>query len=152
MKFPKQGGVSGKWLKASEIKSGAKCKLVSEAKLVPSQFENKDGTVKNQTVAKIRFQEGEEPMNVSINRASQNALIDAFGEDSKDWQGHLLTALTERVVVAGKRVTALYLIPEGFEMGEDDNGYVVITKIGGEEENLPEVSVEEDIDPKDIPF
>ena len=152
MKIPKQGGVSGKWVKASEVKSGAKCKLVSEAKYVPSQFENKDGSPKEQLVAKIRFQEGGEPMNVSINRASANALIDAFTDDSVKWQGQLLTALTEKVVVAGKRVTALYLVPEGYAMGEDDNGYVVIAK-EGDEESLPEVPVEEGgIKPEDIPF
>ncbi len=153
MKYSKQGGVSGKWVKASEVKSGSKCKLVSETKPVPSQFENKDGTVKNQNVAKVRFQEDSEPMNISINRASLNALIDAFGDDSMNWQGQVLTALTEKVVVAGKRVTALYLVPQGYSLGEDDNGYVVITKEGADESS-PEVSFEDagGIRPEEIPF
>jgi hypothetical protein len=28
----------------------------------------------------------------------------------------------------GKRVTALYLIPDGYKVGEDENGYIVIEK------------------------
>jgi len=32
--------------------------------------------------------------------------------------------------VSGKRVTAVYLVPEGYERVEDDNGYVVIVKKG----------------------
>ncbi len=32
------------------------------------------------------------------------------------------------MVVGGKRVTALYLVPEGFEVGEDDGGYMVVQK------------------------
>lgn len=44
--------------------------------------------------------------------------------------------------MSGKRVTAVYLVPEGYERVEDDNGYVVIVKKGtqaGASEELPEI-------------
>ena len=71
-------------------------------------------------------------------------MIDAFGTNSINWQGKHLTVMTEKVVVGGKRVTAAYLIPEGYEMGEDANGYVVISKVGGDEniETAPPEDIE----------
>jgi hypothetical protein len=43
------------------------------------------------------------------------------------------------VVVAGKRVTALYLIPEGFEKRENAEGYVEIVKKGSDGTNAAAV-------------
>ena len=125
-KYQKSNFVGGAWVKGKDIMSGTRCKLVSETNPQSSQFENKDGSPKLQDVAKIRFEGKPDPLNISINRASLNALIDAFGEGSKDWIGKTLTAVTEKVLVGGKRVTALYLLPEGYEAREDENGYMTI--------------------------
>jgi hypothetical protein len=143
-KYQQSSSVSGAWVKGSDVVNGSKCKLVSEAKPIPSQFKDKNGNAKNQDVAKVRFQGEEgEAKNVSLNRATINALVEAFGEDSNSWMGQILTAHTEKVVVSGKRVTAVYLIPEGFELNEDDNGYVVITR-KGEQVSAPSEAAEEE--------
>ena len=154
MKYTKSSTVSGAWVKGSEVVSGTKCKLVAET--VPSESTYEGKVIKN-NVSKIRFQGEEgEAKNVNVNRPSINALIDAYGEDSKDWIGKLLTAQTEKMLVGGKRVTALYLIPEGFEMKEDENGYIVISRIG--EKVSQEIGTtsngypSDDINPEDIPF
>jgi len=130
MQFTKERG--GAWAKAADIKSGTMCKIVDEATKAVSQFTNDDGTPKYQTVAKVRFEGGQDALNVSLNRATIYGLIDAFGEESKGWIGKPLTAQTEKITVAGKRVTVLYLVPEGFEVGEDEAGYVVIQRVGDE--------------------
>lgn len=127
-KYQKQVSIGGAWLKASEVKNGTKAKLISETTAQPSNFLDKQGQPKTQDVAKVRVQGIAEPYNVNINRASINALVDAFGEDSKDWINKVLTLETEKVLVAGKRVVALYFIPEGYTKTDDDNGYVVIVK------------------------
>jgi hypothetical protein len=62
-------------------------------------------------------------------------------------RAHTLTVHTEKVAVAGKRVTALYLVPEGFEVGEDNEGYVQIVR-SGEALSTPVADVEAD-GPKD---
>ena len=59
-----------------------------------------------------------------------NGLVDASGDESESWQGHVLTVEAEKVVASGKRVTAVYLVPEGYERIEDENGYVAIVKKG----------------------
>jgi hypothetical protein len=160
MKYTKQNGVSGKWAKAAELKTGTRAKIVSETVPMTSQFEDKEGKPKMQDVAKVRFEGNADTMNVSLNRATLNGLIDAFGDDSKEWINKYLTVHTEKVAVGGKRVTALYLVPENFSVSEDDNGYIVIQKVELTSDGKPvpdfsqvdTIQPVEEIDPNDIPF
>ncbi len=145
MKYTKQSSVGGAWAKAQDLKPGTKAKIVSETNPTPSSFLDKNGNPKVQDVAKVRFEGVQDVLNVSLNRATINGLVDAFGEDSKDWQNHPLTVETEKVRVAGKAVTALYLVPEGYEKIDDQNGYALIVKAGASDETAP-------INPDDIPF
>lgn len=156
MKYQKQVSVAGKWVKASEIQSGVRAKLITEATPTPSQFKDEDGEIKMQDVSKIRFENIPEAMNISLNRATMNGLIDAFGDDSKNWINKYLTAHTEKMIVGGRRVTALYLIPEGFEISEDENGYMVIKRkdslMADEKKDERVDPNEESIRAEDIPF
>ena len=154
MKYTKNVGMSGAWLKASEVENGTKAKLVSETVRSESQFKDKEGNAKTQDVAKIRVQNHPEPYNVSINRASLNGLIEAFGEESKDWCSQTLTIQTEKVVVAGKRVTVLYLVPEGFVLKENEEGYVNIVRANeSAPATVPSVDLDNDeSSPNEIPF
>jgi|TARA_R100001530_G_scaffold121166_1_gene88555 hypothetical protein len=148
MKYTKQTGVQGAWVKSSEVEDGIKAKLVSESKPIEGEYGTQD-------IAKIRFQgEEEDSKNVRLNKTTINGLIDAFGDESKNWVNQVLTARTEKAQVAGKRVTILYLIPEGYGLSEDSNGYVIITKVGGEKTvEYPEDEINlEGIPPGDIPF
>lgn len=131
MKYEKTQPIAGAWVKGAEVQPGTRCKLVSETTHVSSQFKDeKTGETKYQDVAKIQLSGEAESKNVSINRATLYGLIDAFGEDSVDWQNHVLTIETEKVLVGGRRVTAVYLIPENYERVDDENGYTVIVKKG----------------------
>jgi hypothetical protein len=92
--------------------------------------------------AKILFSGDSEEKNISLNRATINGLIDAFGDDSALWQDQVLVCETEKVRVAGKAVTAVYLVPEGYERVDDENGYTVIVKKGtqvGAPEEIPSI-------------
>jgi hypothetical protein len=143
MKYQKQQSIGGAWVKGAEVQSGAHCKLMSETQPMQSQFKNeKTGEVKMQDVAKILFSGDTEEKNISLNRATINGLIDAFGDDSALWTGQVLTAETEKVRVAGKAVTAVYLVADGYERVDDENGYTVIVKKGtkvGAPDDLPEI-------------
>jgi hypothetical protein len=130
MLFTKNASVQGKWVNKKDIKSGTKCKLVSEVKTVPSDFKNDDGTQKDQNLGKLLLEGEGEALNVAVNRQSIDALVDAFGDDSLTWVNKTLTAVTERTTIGGKRVTVLYLVPEGYEVTEDAGGYVVIARSG----------------------
>ena len=142
MQYQKQNFVGGSWVKGSEVVTGVKVKIVSETLPTPSKFQNKDGTVKMQDVAKVKFQGVEEVKNMNLNRATINGLVDAFGEDSKLWIGKVMTAHTEKMVVGGKRVTAVYLLADGYELKEDEGGYMIIVNpakesLPAEDEDMP---------------
>jgi hypothetical protein len=85
--YKKNTSVGGKWAKTSELTGAGWAKIVSETNPQPSTFLDKNGNAKNQDVAKVQFDGQDEPLNVSLNRATINGLVDAFGEDSKEWQG-----------------------------------------------------------------
>ena len=145
--------MAGNWVKGKDVKSGSKAKLKSEVHPTQSQFKDKDGNAQMQDVGKIHIQGDVEQKNIRVNKASISALVDAFGKDSKDWIDKVLTIETMKVSVGGKMQTAVYLIPEGYELGEDANGYVVITSVSGGK--LAGDSIEypdEDIDESEIPF
>lgn len=156
MKYEKPTSVSGSWLKGSEVESGTKAKIVNECVPQETVYEGKPRT---QNIAKVRLQGDQgEAKNVNINKPSISALIDAFGDDSKDWIGKVLTIHTEKVLIAGKRQTAMYFVPEGYSVKEDDNGYLVIGK--NDVQTTPTTSDgkpvpfpdDEEINPADIPF
>src|SRR3990167_146952 len=134
-----------------------RAKIISETNPMPSQFQNKDGTVKNQDVCKVKFEGFNQVFNVALNRATINGLVDSFGEDSKNWMNQVLAVETEKMRVAGRAVVALYLIPDGFKRIDDQNGYAMIVRNEvdpREMETQPSGHVEQQDDPRDknLPF
>jgi len=123
-------------------------------------FKDKEGNVKNQDVCKVMFEGKNESLNVSLNRATINGLIQAFGEESIEWQNKPLKVETEKMRIGGRAVIAMYLIPEGFKRIDDDNGYAVIIKDDGiaqptaetKKDDIPVIQDGDDINVKDIPF
>ncbi|MFZ2152163.1 MAG: hypothetical protein WAV09_03585 [Minisyncoccia bacterium] len=154
--YSKSEIMGGKWVIGKELKSGVKAKLKSEVHPSPSQFKDpKTGEIKMQDVGKILIQGDTEQKNISVNKASISALVDAFGKNSNDWVDKLLTIETLKMSVGGKMVTAVYLVPEGYSLAEDNNGYMVITSNNAEKVLMGDVDAsdgEEDINPDDIPF
>lgn len=138
MKATKSSAVQGKWFDKKSLKTGDLAKLKSEATEEPSQMGGM------QWVAKLAVKGHTEAANIAINKPSKNALIEAFGEETRDWVDKVLTLHVETAIVSGKRGVALYLIPEGFAVREDEGGYLVVERIG----EYPSV----DISPDDIPF
>ena len=151
--YQKQERIGGDWVKGSEVKSGVKAKLINEVRPVASQFKDeKTGEAKMQDVGKILFQGDKEAKNINLNRATINGLVEAFGTSSADWVNKILTVQTEKMIVGGKRVTAVYLIADGFQLTEDDNGYMTIVKDGMANAEKVLMVDDEDINPADIPF
>ena len=154
MKFS-MNATTGTWLDKKILKTGDVIKLTTEAKEVPSQ---QGGT---QIVVKCKVKDKPElgETNISINKPSKNALISAYGDDSINWIGKILTVSIEKTLIAGKRGIAMYLIPEGYQIGEDEGGYLVITNPTIPETVIPKTDEietveypEDDIKPEDIPF
>ena len=126
--YVKNVSLGGSWVKPADLKSGMRAKIVSETSPIPSQFLNKDGSPKVQDVCKIQFEGLNDVLNLALNRATINALVDAFGGDSKNWMNKVLAVETEKVRVGGKTATALYLVPQGYHKEDDLNGYAQVIK------------------------
>ncbi len=148
MEFLKERG--GKWAKGADLKEGTRAKIIDEATKSESRFKDAEGNVTMQTVCKVKFEGVQDSMNVNLNRATVYGLIDAFGTNSLGWMNKVLTVHKEITAVAGRRVTALYLVPEGFEVSTDDNGYIVIVR-AGEKPTEPIEAISE-VTEDDVPF
>lgn len=151
MKYQKTNTTIGAWIKGSDLAGITKAKIVSETIPQPSQFLNKDGSVKTQDVCKVRFEGKNESFNISLNKATINGLVEAYGEDSINWQNKTLSVETEKVRVAGVARTAIYLIPEGFEKIDNNEGFAEIRKIGSDK-NLNQPGDIPVIEEEEIPF
>lgn len=82
-------------------------------------------------------------------------LIDAFGKESKEWVDKVLAVKIVRALVGDTMRNIVYLIPEGFELGENAEQKLEIHKIGGKDDIVPEDKIDYpqgEIDPDDIPF
>ena len=168
MKYTKSSITTGAWVDKSTLKNGQRAKIVSETKPIPSNFKSEDGSIQTQDVAKIRFEGIEDAVNTSLNKTTTNGLMDAFGDDSINWQGKNLTVYVEKGRYGGKASYSLYLIPEGYVMQDDENGYAQIVPSGtpkikpGSTQTLPDdpeigghiedVNDESRVKPEDIPF
>jgi hypothetical protein len=158
MQYKKQSTVSGAWANKPELyEKGIKsAKIVSETQEQPSSFKDeKTGLMQKQDVCKALFKGDTEAKNISLNKCTIYGLVDAFGEDSKLWQGHTLKVEIDKL--PGKKYP-LYFIPEGYKRIEDENGYSVIVNTNGAftQENpfkdIPEVDLDEDDKDDKIPF
>ena len=152
MRYQKQNTTTGTWIRGADLAGIKKAKIVSETNPQPSQWKNEDGSTKMQDVCKIRFEGKSDVFNISINKPTLNGLIDAFGEDSKEWMNKTLFVETEKIRVSGKVGVAIYLIPEGYEKIDNQDGYAEIRKSGEATSNDDIPVIEDEINVKDIPF
>jgi hypothetical protein len=152
-----QDFVSGKWADKKEIleKGVKRARILTETTPEPSRFKDDDGNIQIQDVCKIKFEGLEDSYKFSLNKVVINALVEAFGEDSKEWVNKILSVEAEKTRIGGKAGVAVYLIPEGYKRIDDEEGYAKIIKDGptkkAKVEDIPIID-ENEIDVKDIPF
>lgn len=121
--------IGGKWAQKSELydKGVKSAKIVSETNPQESSYKDDNGNPQTQDVCKALFEGYDEPLNVSLNNATIDGLVDAFGPDSRSWMNKPLRVEIDKL--PGKKFP-LYFIPQGYKRIEDTNGYSVIVKDG----------------------
>ena len=148
-----QKSVTGGWVVADEVKNGTKVKIITECVKQESKFKDPEGNPKTENIAKVRFQGAEEAVNMRLNWTTIYGLIDAFGTDSKDWIGNVLTAKTLDAMVGDTMRTIVYLVPEGFELIKNAEKKLEIKKIDNEPEPKEEYEPgTNEPNPDDVPF
>ena len=93
----------------ADIKNGDTVTILSGGKEVVGQHGE-------QTVFKIETRNGEK--NYSMNQSSLNILIDAYGEDDKEWVGKEVNVLTYKGTFAGKKGIASYLVTSDWKLDD----------------------------------
>ena len=146
MEYNKSRG--GEWTDVSKLVDGGKAKIVDECQKEESQYKDKDGNAKTQNVAKVHFQGQTQPTNTRINWTTIYGLIDAFGKDSKDWIGKVLTVKIKQAIIGDTERDILYLIPEGFELAKNSEKKLEIRKV---QDIVPEITAT-DTPFDEIPF
>ncbi len=135
MIYKKASTIHGQFLDKKILKNGMKCVILNETTSVPSNFPHpKTGEPQNQDLAKLKIEGIEGEFNTALNKPTIEAMINAFGPDSINWQGNALIIEVEKTRVGGKAGVALYLIPEGYELKNDEQGFAKITKKSLEEQ------------------
>ena len=124
--YQKRVFTGGTWLDKEKVSTGMRATIATETNPEPSKFKNKDGSVKMQDVCQIKLEGFNGLSKFSLNNATLNALIDAFGTKSTDWVGKILTITKQKK--DGKMF--VYLVPEGFVCGQDDEGFTVVARKG----------------------
>lgn len=146
MEYAKSTG--GAWIDADAVQDGSKVKIVNECVKQESAFKDKDGNTKTENIAKVRFQGGEEPLNMRLNWTTIYGLIDAFGKDSKGWIGHILTAHTREAMVGDKVRTIIYLVPDGFALVKNEEKKLEIRKVEPQADEI-DYSMADEPNPED---
>ena len=130
MKIIKKVSVRGEWAKKGEdIKNGDVVKITSDIEIITGEYGE-------QHTCKVETRNGEK--NVRLNQTSLNALVDSFGEETKEWVGKEVKITTAKQNVSGKFLDVYYFADPSYELGE--NGFFDPNK------------EEDDIDPDAIPF
>ncbi len=146
--------VGGDWLDADKVVSGVKAKLVSEVVKQESKYKDTEGNFKTENVGKIRLQGADASVNIRLNWTSIYAMIDAYGKDSKEWVGKIITLKTVDAMVGDTMRTIVYTIPEGFELRKNAEKKMEIARVGDapapKDDSVEYPSNEPN--PDDIPF
>lgn len=102
----------------ADIKQGDIVTILSGAQIVVSDFgEQKVFTIKTRNGNK----------NFPFNQSTINVLVEDLGEDDETWVGKDVTVLTQKAVVAGKKVLKTYLVTPNWKL--DDYGELVKTGV-----------------------
>lgn len=113
MKVEKQVSVQGDWVqKNKDIEDGDKIEILSEGNVVEGEYGER-------TVFKVETKNGEKLM--SFNQTSINNLVDAWGNETKDWIGKDAKVWLNRESVGGKMRYVAYLTAPDWTVDENGN-------------------------------
>jgi len=132
--------------KGEEIKDGDIITIANEGKQIEGQFGSQD-------IFLIKLVDGQE-RNFSLNSTSMNNMIDAFGEDSKNWIGKQVKVWAILSNVQGKMIKVYYVSHLDAEI-MDSGEFRIPGKTTAKEvkdEDIPVIQEGEDVNIEDIPF
>ena len=101
--------LGNRWVSSKTVDQGDVVKFLDEGEWKESQFKNPDGTKKNQFVMTVGVKGSE--MQMALNKTNREAMIVAYGKETKEWIGKTAIINLENALVAGKRTVCVILCP-----------------------------------------
>ena len=108
---------SGNFLKAEDCKGGEICKILDEGEIV--ELTNPEGKVKTVMNFQIKVIEGSEKLakeaekTFTPNKTNGNILVEAFGEETRNWIGKEFKIVMGKTTVFGKVKDTIIIEPLG---------------------------------------
>lgn len=135
---------TGKFAKAGEdYKEGDLVTVLSEGVKTEGQFGMED-------VFRVRMVNGNE-LTMRFNKTSINNMIDAFGDESKQWVGKEVKVWRILQNVQGKMLRVTYLSHPEADIDEQGNFIIPGRPVAPNADTGIDYPVD-DVDPEDIPF
>lgn len=139
---------TGKFAKAGEdFREGDRVTILDEGVEVEGQF-------RPQVVFKVRVPSGSD-LTMPLNGTSLNNMIDAFGEDSKNWVGKEVKVWRILQNVQGKMLKVTYLSHPDADIDEQGNFFITGKQAETPTRKIPGTNVDypdDGINPDDIGF
>lgn len=88
---------TSEFLKASDVPGEAVVQFVDEGKYVDSQFKDQAGNAKTNFNITVRL--GEDEKTWTMNKTSQRAMAEAYGDESSDWVGKCAKLIIVKMLV-----------------------------------------------------
>lgn len=108
--------------KGVDIKDGDFITIANEGKQIEGQFGTQD-------VFMVKLANGEEK-NISLNQTSLNNMIDAYGEEAKNWIGKQAKVWLIRSNVQGKIIPVMYISHPQASLDDDGQFSLPAAKTG----------------------
>lgn len=109
--------VDGDWLdKSQDVEDGDTVVIADAGIQRDSRYTNEDGSAKKEYVFKVKV--GDKELNARFNGKSRDALIDAFGDETKDWVGKEVTVRIKKDTIGGKKVIIAYFVTPEWDFDE----------------------------------
>lgn len=111
--------IESPYLKAKiNIQDGEYITFLNEGEYQPSSFDPK----KKSLVCKVGLADGEEKI-FTLSNKNQGKMLEAFGDDSKNWIGKKVQVEIVKKDIGGTTKTLIYLKPEGFAGKDEESEY-----------------------------
>ncbi len=100
------------YLKTENIKQNDIITILNEGELVASsRFTYNNGEPRKDFILKVKHNDSE--CDVRINATNKKVLVAAFGDESKDWIGKQVKIDVASVMVSGKMLKTIVMLPVG---------------------------------------
>lgn len=106
------------YLKSENVKQGDVVTILSEGEMVASsRYTYQNGEPRKDFLLKVKHNDSE--CDLRVNATNKKILVAAFGDETKDWIGKQVKIDTSSIMVSGKMMKTIIMLPVGGKSSSD---------------------------------